>query len=224
MGACPAVAVSDGRSKRWSGTSGVDLLVVRANASKHDSRAGVTPASRTLAHILRACPYARLKDFFQLKLCSLTLTISRPPHSSPLLRSRFFAPQTAANTKQKGGYGTCVEASWHGSRVAVKQLLAPNRGRSALGGASFGGGGGGSGWKTGGTPTGGVVSAAASAAMRREIRLLQALRFEFLVPIYGVSEEEEEEGALHGHLTADVPSYMYPIAHPHPKMYITKLV
>ncbi|CAM9521850.1 unnamed protein product, partial [Hapterophycus canaliculatus] len=84
-----------------------------------------------------------------------------------------------------GGYSTCVEASWHGSRVAVKQLLPPNRTRLEMGGTSVGGGGGGGGWKTGGTPTRGVVWASASSAMRRELRVLQALRFEFLVPIYG---------------------------------------
>ncbi|CAN0195166.1 unnamed protein product, partial [Ectocarpus sp. 8 AP-2014] len=73
-----------------------------------------------------------------------------------------------------GAFGTCVEASWHGSRVSVKQLLAPTSTRSWPGGRNGGGVGGSRG-----------LSTAAASAMRRQIRLLQALHFEFLVPIYG---------------------------------------
>lgn len=82
----------------------------------------------------------------------------------------------------QGGYGTCVEAAWHGARVAVKRLLTPPR----FGGGGGGGGIGGGHWgKT--MPATTPVSAAAASAMRRQIRLLQSLRFDFLVPIYGVS-------------------------------------
>ncbi|CAN0331602.1 unnamed protein product, partial [Ectocarpus fasciculatus] len=87
-----------------------------------------------------------------------------------------------------GAFGTCVEASWHGSRVSVKQLLAPTSAPSRPGGRNGGGGGGGGGWtKAGGGGGGGsrTLSTAAASAMRRQIRLLQALHFEFLVPIYG---------------------------------------
>lgn len=72
-----------------------------------------------------------------------------------------------------------MEASWHGSRVSVKQLLAPMSAGSRPGGRNGGGGGSGS----------RALSTASASAMRRQIRLLQALHFEFLVPIYGVRKE-----------------------------------
>eukprot|EP00903_Cladosiphon_okamuranus_P017406 g16030.t3 len=82
--------------------------------------------------------------------------------------------------------GNCVEASWHGSRVAVKQLLAPSRTHfEADSGGGGGGGGGRLGWARAAGAAPRVVSAAAASAIRREVRLLQALRSEFLVPIYG---------------------------------------
>lgn len=88
----------------------------------------------------------------------------------------FFIPYPHdKKNKKKGGFGMCVEALWHGSRVSVKQLLPPTRTRGAAPRVVA----------RGSAPR--VVSASAASEMRRQVRLLQALRFEFLVPIFGVS-------------------------------------
>ena len=110
-------------------------------------------------------------------------------------KTRRIAPILKQPSKDGGGSsGTCVEASWHGSRVSVKQLLAPSPQSAANGGGRGRSGGGGGGGRLGWARTGGlaprVVSAAAASAIRREVRLLQALGSEFLVPIYGVRQRE----------------------------------
>ena len=82
-----------------------------------------------------------------------------------------------------------MEATWHGARVAVKRLIAPVRlGANGTGGSGGVGGGGGGGGVLARVGAPRAISAAAASAMRRQVRLLQALRFDFLVPIYGVSE------------------------------------
>lgn len=108
-------------------------------------------------HSTHAVPRLKLE-----RICLPPLRTASPLHANPTP-----VPANVSYARQqKGGFGTCVEASWHGSRVSVKQLLPPTRTR----GAALR-----------------VVSAGAASAMRRQVRLLQALRFEFLAPIFGVS-------------------------------------
>lgn len=79
----------------------------------------------------------------------------------------------------KGGSGSCLEATWHGARVAVKRLLPPVKFGSGGGvGSRIGAGRGGNATR--------LFSAAEASAVRREMRALQSLRFDFLLPIYGV--------------------------------------
>ena len=79
----------------------------------------------------------------------------------------------------QGESGSCLEATWHGARVAVKRLLPPVKFGS-------GGGRGGVGGRVGSGGARRVFSAAEASAVRREMRVLQSLRFDFLMPIYGV--------------------------------------